>query len=355
MLNPRIVRPSLARLIAAVTALLLLGPTAPVAQQVLKVATVGVLGPDSVSNPTYAAFDQSLHNLGWASKQNIRIEMRYAAGRPEAFGPLAAELVAQGVDVLVAWGGPAAVAAKRATDRITVVFLAVGDPIRFGLVSSLARPGSNVTGISFDVSTGIDTRGFELLKEALPTLTRVGLLVPSTSPRRMDVPPITTAARQALKLEVREIEVPAPTDLDAAIRRAKLEGAQALSVWAVGVGVWGRQHSELAIALHLPSIHWFKESVIAGGLLSYATSLTDIAGRGAVYVDKILKGARPSELPVEQPTRFELVVNVKTANALGLDSAVVAAARGHRCGVIYGCPTPRSSGSGARVCSHPVR
>ena len=320
MLNGRlVVSSSPVRFIAAVAALLLLTPVSPQAQQVGKVATVGVLSPGlHRAEATAAAFEQSLQSLGWASPQNLRLETRYSAGRPEALAPLAAELVGLGVDVLVAWGGPAAVAAKRATSRIPVVFLAVGDPIRFGLVSSLARPGGNVTGVSFDTGPEIDAKRLQLLKELVPTLARVALLVPSDTPRRMDVRTIMTIAKQALNLEVREIEVRTPADLDTAVRKAKKEGAQALSIWAVSNDVWGRQHSELAIALRLPSIHWVRESAIAGGLLSYSSSLTDIAARGALYVDRILKGAKPAELPAEQPTKFELVVNLKTATALGL-------------------------------------
>ena len=319
MLNGRLlVSSSPVRFIAAVAALLLLTPVRPQAQQVGKVATVGVLSPASHRAEAHAAFEQSLQSLGWASTHNLRLETRYSAGRPEALDPLAAELVGLGVDVLVAWGGPAAVAAKRATSRIPVVFLAAGDPVRFGLVSSLARPGGNVTGVSFDTGPEIDAKRLQLLKELVPTLARVALLVPSDTPRRMDTQTIMTIAKQALNLEVREIEVRAPADLDTAVRKAKEEGAQALSIWTVSSVVWGRQHSELAIALRLPSIHWFRESAIAGGLLSYSSRLTDIAARGALYVDRILKGAKPAELPVEQPTKFELVVNLKTAKALGL-------------------------------------
>ena len=319
MLNRRLVlSPCRTRLAVAVIALLLLGSPEPEAQQAGKVATVGVLNTGSRPTAVTAAFEQSLQRLGWTINQNIRIEARYSAGQPDALGPLAGELAGLGVDVLVAWGGPAAVAAKRATSRIPVVFLAAGDPIKFGLVSSLARPGGNVTGVSFDVSSEIDGKRLELLKEIVPNLARVALLVPSDTPRRMDTRTIIAAAKQALNLDVREIEVRAPAELEAAVRRAKEDGAQALSVWTVNVLVWGRQHSELAIAHRLPSIHWFRESAMAGGLLSYAASLTDIAGRGGVYVDRILRGAKPAELPVEQPTKFELVVNLKTAKALGL-------------------------------------
>jgi putative tryptophan/tyrosine transport system substrate-binding protein len=306
------------RFLQAVSVSLLTVPLASEAQRAARVATVGVLGNAVGRNHLADAFEQSLQDLGWVVNQNIKIEMRYAAGKPEALAPLAAELVGLGVDVLVAWTGPGAVAAKRATSHIPVVFLAAGDPVRFGLVSSLARPAGNITGVSFDASLEIDVKRLELLKMVVPGLARVALLVPSDTPRRMHTATIIAAAKQALSLEVREIEVREPADSAAAIRRAKEQGAQALSVWASSFHAWGRQHSELAVAHRLPSIHWFRESAIAGGLLSYAPSLVEIARRGAAYVDRILKGAKPADLPVEQPTKFELVINLKTAKALGL-------------------------------------
>ena len=306
-------------LLAFFTALLLLAaPLETDAQQAAKVVTVGVIAPSERRNPIDVAFEQSLQDLGWVMNQNIRIETRYAAGRSDAFAPLAEELVGLGVDVLVVWGVQAAAASKRATSQIPVVFLAAAEPVRFGLVSSLARPGGNLTGVSFDISAEMYGKNLEILKEAVPALTRVAILVPSEHPRSMDMPMIIGTAKHALNLEVRTIEMRATTDLEAAVRRAKEQGAQALYVWSTSPIAWGRQLSELAIAQRLPSIHWFRESAIAGGLLSYAPSLTDIAARGAAYVDRILRGVKPADLPVEQPTKFELVINIKTAKALGL-------------------------------------
>ena len=288
------------------------------AQKVAKFVTVGVLAPAAGRNPIDGAFEQSLKALGWVTNENVKIETRYWAGRPDAVGPLVAELVGLGVDVLVAWGGAGAMAAKRAAKQVPVVFLAAGDPVKFGLVSSLVRPGGNATGVSFDASLEIEVKKLELLKEAVPGLAQVALLVPTESPRRTDIPTITATAKQSLNLIVREIETRAPAEIETAVRKAKEHGAQAMSVWTSSPVVWGRQLSELAIAHGLPSIHWFRENALAGGMLSYAPSLTDIAGRGAVYVDRILRGAKPADLPVEQPTKFELIINLKTARALGL-------------------------------------
>jgi putative ABC transport system substrate-binding protein len=181
----------------------------------------------------------------------------------------------------------------------------------------LARPGANVTGVSFDISPDVYVKALGLLKEAVPALARVALLVQSGSPRLTDALETIRAAKDALNLDVIKIEVLAPTNLEADVRSAK-QGAQALYVWMHDPFAWGRQLSELAIANQLPSIHWYRGSVIAGGLFSYAPSLTAIAVRGATYVDRILRGARPADLPVEQPIEIELVINLKTAKALGL-------------------------------------
>jgi len=297
----------------------LLPATPPVAwaQQAGKILTIGVLSP-ATPNPLDAAFERSLEALGWVKAQNIRIERRYSGGRPEALAPLAAELVHLGVDVLVAWSPAGALAAKRATSQLPVVFLAVGDPVAFGLVSSLARPGGNLTGVSFDAALETYPKGLQLLKEAVPALTRVALLAAS-DPRTAIGRQTMTAAAKELKLELHEVVVATPAELEVAVRKAKDQGAQALYIWPSGLTFsFGKQLAELALANRLPSIHPFRDSAVAGGLLSYAPSLTDIADRGAVYVDRILRGARPADLPVEQPTKFELVINLKTAKTLGL-------------------------------------
>ena len=305
--------------------LFLATPLAAGAQQTGRIAKIGVLSPWSTPSVTdrdlaHDAFEQSLQGLGWVKDHNLRIEVRFAAGREDAFAPLASELVGLGVDVLVTWGGAAALAAKRATSQIPVVFLASSIPIDLGLVSNLRRPGGNLTGVAFAVGPEITAKRLQLLKEAVPSLMRVALLVASDGRTTVDLHRrAMTEAAKALTLELHEIRVEAPAELEVAVRKAKDRGAQALFVWPSGFTVSvSKQLSELALVNRLPSLHGLSESVMAGGLLSYATSLTAIAQRGATYVDKILKGAKPGDLPVEQPTKFELVINLKTARALGL-------------------------------------
>jgi putative ABC transport system substrate-binding protein len=297
---------------------LTLAPLAVEAQPPRKVAKIGVLTPSANVEPASDAFDQALQELGWVKGQNIRIERRYAAGRFDAFPGLAAELVGLDVDVLVAWSAAGALAAKRATTTIPVVFIGGGDPVQRGIVSNLARPGGNVTGISMVAALEEYAKRLELLKEAVPSLTRAALL---TSPevRTSTSKETMLAAAKALRLELLEVEVKAPAELEAAVRKAKEQGAQALYIWPSGFSLnFRRQLSDLALVHRLPSIHSTREGAMAGGLLSYGASLTDIARRGAAYVDKILRGAKPGDLPVEQPTKFELVINLKTANSLGL-------------------------------------
>ena len=289
------------------------------AQQGAKIAKIGVLSPAGGHNPISDAFEQALQELGWAKDQNIRIESRYAAGKAEALGPFAGELAGLGVDVLVAWSPAAAIAAKRAASQIPMVFLAVPDPDRLGLVSSLARPGGNVTGITFDASPEIAAKKLQLLKEAVPSIARVALLVSASETLSTVEKQTMAAAARGLKVEIFEVLMQSPAALEAAVRSAKDQGAQGAYVWPSALSfLFGKQLSELALAHRLPSIHSFGESAMAGGLISYAPSLTDIARRGAAYVDKILRGAKPAMLPVEQPIKFELVINVKTAKALGL-------------------------------------
>jgi putative ABC transport system substrate-binding protein len=298
--------------------LLLVGSLESQAQQALKIAKIGVLSTSAGPSPTTDAFEQSLRGLGWVGDQNIRIERRYSAGRADALPALASELVGLHVDVLVAWGPAGALAAKRSTSQIPVVFLAAADPVGSGLVSSLARPGGNVTGVSFDAALETYGKGFELLNEDVPSLTRVARLAASEPRPSMGTQRVYATAK-ALGLELHDIEVKAPAELEAAVRKAKAQGAQALYIVPSGFAFTFRQQlAELALANRLPSLHPFRENVVAGGLLSYSPSLTDIARRGAAYVDRILRGSKPADLPVEQPTTFEFVINLKTASALGL-------------------------------------
>ena len=216
------------------------------------------------------------------------------------------------MDLLVAWSPAGALAAKRATTQRPVVFLAGGDPVNLGLVPSLAKPDGNLTGIA------LEAKRLQLLKETIPGLMRVAL--PSSSEQSIASArqKLMTAARE-LNLELQEVVVATPAELDGAVRHAKDQGAQALLIMGSGLTYsFRKQLADLALSHRLPSMSAFREAAVAGGLLSYAPSLVGIAERGAVYVDKILKGAKPADLPIEQPTEFELVINLKTAKALGL-------------------------------------
>jgi putative ABC transport system substrate-binding protein len=277
--------------------------------------TIGVFTPSIERIPPVDAFEQSLRELGWINGHNARIEFRAPVGVEGAVGPAVAELISLGPKVIVVWGTVGALAAKHATSRIPVVFLATGDPVNLGLVTSLAHPGGNLTGVPAIASSEEFAKRLALLKEAVPSASHVSLLLGPDGRALWDhnrEPMI--AAASSLKVEIQEILLQAPADLESAIRLAKRQGAQALYVWPSGFTLrFGKQVSELALRAGLPSVHPFAESAVAGGLFSYSASLTEIARRGAVYVDKILKGAKPGDLPVEQPTKFELVINMKTA------------------------------------------
>ena len=305
-------------LAVVLTLSLILAPVAVEAQEARSTPKIGYLSPVTGHNPVEDAFERSLQERGWIKGRNIGIESRYSEGRQDTVTALAAELVGLRVDVIVAWG-PTAPAVKRATSQIPVVFLSMfADPVDLGLVSNLARPGGNVTGIGV-FGLEMDAKRLQLLKEAVPSLRRIMLLVSSeqtlSSARRR----MLTAAAKELSLEIHETEVATPSELENAVRKGKTRGAQALYVAPSGFTfAFGRNISDLARVNQLPSIHAFRENVMAGGLMSYAPSVMDVARRGAVYVDKILRGAKPGDLPVEQPTKFELVINLKTAKALGL-------------------------------------
>jgi len=293
-------------------------PLAAEAQQTERTARIGYLSPVTGHNPVEEAFERSLQELGWTRGRNIRIESRYTGGRQDTIAGLAAELVSLRVDVIVAWG-PTAPVVKRATSHIPVVFLSMfADAVDLGLVSNPARPGANVTGVGVS-GLEMDAKRLQLLKEAVPFLRRITLLVSSEQTLSSERRHILSTAAKEMNLEVHETEVAAPSELESAVRKEKKRGAQALYVAPSGFTFsYGRSIADLALANQLPSIHAFRESVMAGGLLSYAPSVVDVARRGAVYVNKILRGAKPGDLPVEQPTTFELVINLKTAKALGL-------------------------------------
>ncbi|MGZ3318796.1 MAG: ABC transporter substrate-binding protein, partial [Isosphaeraceae bacterium] len=265
------------------------------------------------------AFRQGLRELGWIEGQNIVIEYRFADGRLDRLPALAAEVVRLKVDIIAASPTPAALAAKNATGTIPIVFTSVPDPVGLGLVASLARPGGNVTGLTYSVGFNIFGKDLELLKEAVPKARRVAVLSNPASPSQpLTMREITDAAR-SLGLPLLLLEARGPGDFDGAFAAMAKERVGALFVVTDPAFIPHRARlAELTTKNRLPSIFTQREDAEAGALMSYGPSLSDIYRRAATYVDKILKGAKPADLPVEQPTKFELVINLKTARAIGL-------------------------------------
>jgi len=301
-----------------ILALGILGPQlAADAQQVGKVWQIGILG--NVPAHTWDAFRQALRQLGYVEGQNIVVEPRWSEGRPERFPGLAAELVRLKVDVIVATSTPGVQAAKNATQTIPIVIASAADPVGTGLIASLARPGGNITGLS--ILADFETRGklLEILKEAVPKVSRVAVLWNSTSSIEVRSLDAMQAPARALGLALRPVEARSPDEFDGAFAVMTREGADALIVMDSGLNITYRAIIvDLAAKHRLPAMYGFREFVEAGGLVSYGVNLSENYRRAAVYVDKILKGAKPADLPVEQPTRFELFINLKTAKALGL-------------------------------------
>jgi putative ABC transport system substrate-binding protein len=291
-----------------------------IGQQPAKVPRIGVLAssaPEPVKN-RLAAFQQALRELGYVEGKNVTIEYRFADGEFERLPELAAELVRLSVDVFVTEGAAAARAAENATSVIPIVIGNASDPVGSGLVASLARPGGNVTGLSTQ-NRAITAKRLELLKEVAPTASRVAVLWNPSSPGPALQLEETRAAGTALRVTLLVLEVREADDIDRAFTAMGKESAGALLVTADPLfRTQQRRISKLAMENLLPAIYPSRESVDAGGLMSYATNFDGLYRRAAVYVDKILKGAKPAELPVEQPTTFEFVINLKTAQALGL-------------------------------------
>ena len=298
---------------------LLAAPLVAEAQEARRIPRIGVLLPAEPASPTEpnaSAFRQGLHDLGYVEGQNVVVEYRYAHGRTERYAELVGELVRLKVDVLVA-GGNSTYAARDAPKTIPIVSVAAGDLVGVGLVTSLARPGGNITGLS--INLGEYGKSVELLKETAPTISHVGYVrdarAPITAPFLKDLQATTQAlGLKLIDLPVREI--------------AELSGVFAAVAKEPGVGLLILGHplffphrsriSELAAKHHLPAMYQWRVFVDAGGLMSYGANLADLWRRAATYVDRILKGAKPADLPVEQPIKFELVINLKTAKALGL-------------------------------------
>jgi putative ABC transport system substrate-binding protein len=300
---------------------LLAAPLAAEAQHAGKVNRIGYLSSGtSTSSPHFLeAFRQGLRELGWVEGENIVIDYRFAEGRFDRLPDLAAELVRLKVDIIVAAPTPAAVAAKNATGTIPIVMTVVGDPVGIGLIASLARPGGNVTGLSYSVGVETFGKGLELLKAALPKVRRMAILSNPGNPSHVLAIRDLKVAAGSLGVQLQFLEARGPNEFDGAFAAMAKERVGALLVVADSVFNFHRARlTDLAARSRLPTMYGIRENVEAGGLMSYGASVPDLYRRAAGYVDKILKGAKPADLPVEQPTKFELVINLKTAKALGL-------------------------------------
>lgn len=306
------------RPVAAVL-LLLIAPLAGDAQPLAKFARIGVLTlAVAPSTPLAEAFRQGLREHGYVEGQNLAFEYRYAEGRADRLPALAAELVRLKVDVIVTESNMAALAAKRATETIPIVMAIAGDPVKAGVVGSLARPGGNVTGLTL-MHPELSGKRLQLLKEAVPRIALVAVIWNPTDPAAVDFLRETEVAARSLGLRLHAIEARAPAELDAAFKA--VADARPSAFFTLPGGMFQDNQTrilEFAKKNRLPGVFPNRVFVEAGGLISYGPNLAASSRRAAAFVDKLLKGAKPADLPIEQPTKFELVINLKTARALGL-------------------------------------
>jgi len=274
--------------------------------------------PEKLNAVNVGAFREQLSRLGYMEGRNLTIVYRSGEGRIDRFPKLVAELINLKVDILVTRGTPATIAAKNATTTIPIVMSSIGEPLETGAVASLARPGGNVTGLSSFV-TELTAKRIEILRELLPGMSRIALI---DNMENKSVPGQWNELRRAASgygIQPQLCDIKRPEDIEAAFKAAVAEHADALSVGNDSVVIASRQQIvDLTVKYRLPAIYATREFVDAGGLISYAANYTDLYRRAAIYVDKIFKGAKPGELPVEQPTTFELVINLGAARALGL-------------------------------------
>ena len=307
------------RIVAALAALMLLAGSLGAAAQPGKVHRIGFLwdGPD-VFPDSIEAFRRGLRDLGYVEGRNLTIEYRWAHGKPERMRELADELVRLKVDVIVAPSSVYTSAAKQATSTIPVVFVSHADPLRSGHVATLARPGGNVTGLSL-MMTETNVKSLELFKEVVRKASRVAVMWDPATPSHGPGLKAIESAAPPLGLQVQSVPVRSPAEYEAAFAAMVRERADGVLVLSTPMFIADApQLAELALARKLPSLFGPKNHVAAGGLMSYSPDRRELFRRGAVFVDKILRGAQPASMPVEQPTKFELVINLRTAKSLGL-------------------------------------
>jgi putative tryptophan/tyrosine transport system substrate-binding protein len=317
-------RSTIARLVlpAVILAATLGTPEAAAGQEAKpsRVVRIGRLSPLSADAdaPNLAAFRQGMRERGWVEGKTFTIEGRFATGQSARLPELARDLVRQRVDLILVGSNPGALAARGATDTIPIVMITTGDPVAVGLVKSLARPGGNVTGLTA-LGQQLDAKRLELIKEAVPGVTRVGLLA---NPNSLYTPGLLTrkdAAARVLGLELPVVEAPAPDHLERAFAALAAARVGAVMVQTDAMFITHRRRIvELAGRSRLPAVYGEREFVEAGGLMFYGASFAELYREIAGYADRILKGTRPADLPVEQPTKLELIINLRTARALGL-------------------------------------
>ncbi|HEY7385474.1 MAG TPA: ABC transporter substrate-binding protein [Hyphomicrobiaceae bacterium] len=293
-----------------------LGASTPAYPQKRDLRRVGILmgGP----SPPLQTLREALQGLGYREGENISFEERFAQSSEERYPALAADLVEGRADVIVTWGTPATLAAKRATSRIPIVMAAIGDPVAIGLVETLSRPGGNVTGLS-TLNAELESKRLEILKELVPGLARVGVLTNATSAYAIDA--VQRLRRDAKKMgfSVEEVAVSDRTDLGTKL--GVLTQRRPDGIVVVGDSFLSAHHHPIAQAMadnRLPAIYAYREAAVGGGLIAYGTDYHELFRRAAGYIDRIFEGAKPGDLPIEQPTRFQLVINLKSAKALGL-------------------------------------
>jgi putative ABC transport system substrate-binding protein len=291
-------------------------PLAARAQQAGKLRTVGLLAPGTVSShgPWFAELVRRLNELGWIENRNIAFDYRWGEGRIERYGEIAAELVRSKVDVIVTTA-PAFPAAQRATSVIPIVFALSGDPVATGFIASLARPGGNATGLSM-LSPDTAGKRLELLREIVPGIRRLAVMVNLGFPDAMQEANEAQTAARALGIDVVKLEIRGASDI-----ASSFDSLKADALYVTGDPLFNTNRIRIntfALSARLPTVYPFRELVEAGGLMSYGVNIPDLFRRASGYVDRILRGAKPADLPVEQPTKFDLIVNLSTAKALGL-------------------------------------
>ncbi len=321
------------KLIGFTLAWLILWLSSADAQQPKKIPRIGFIAMSTLASggQNFEAFRQGLRDFGYIEGQNILLEPRWAEGWSERLPPLLNELIQQDIDMIVISSAAGALAAKKATTKIPIVFAAVTDPFEHGLIANLAHPGGNLTGTSLAVGEGFSGKWVEFLRETVPKASRFSVLWNPNHPVAAVFAREAELAAQALAVRLRFFEARDPKQLDTALANIEKDRARALLVLADPIFFTQRKLiADFAIGQRLPSTFLFSEFAEAGGLMSYGPNISDSHRRAAIYVDKILRGAKPGDLPVERPTKFELVINLKTAKQIGLTIPPNVLARANR-------------------------